>query len=304
MDEMQLRNLQEIAQVADQQKKIVKDFARTMDMSHIARQLNEFNKVVQYLQSDLYRIKEVVTRAAQIKPEVIRALQNFNEMQKIITRFNKEHYEALERSFQLINSLSVKNIFPAYLEVGFEFRRIFETAERIDVVLRRTFINFSNVGLVQSRFTNLYLSELIVSRDDVSQAEVEIESIDRLDNLLLKIHPSLVDKRKGAWQAFKSNNPDKQSQAMNSMVELLDHALSLALKEEELETYLRKKVLSDQVKSYGTKQAEWIKATRLWIGSTKDNLHSMKHSLNKRPEDIIETLLIASERILLIVLGS
>lgn len=141
------------------------------------------------------------------------------------------------------------------------------------------------------------------SESSAQQVEVEIESIDRLDNLLYKIHPSFVGKRKGAWQAFMSDNPDKQSQAANSMVELLDHVLGKVLGDKQLKVYLLEKHFPEEVRIYQEKQYEWVKKTCSWIGSTKDNLHSIKHSIHTRPEEFTETLLITVERILLIVLS-
>lgn len=87
------------------------------------------------------------------------------------------------------------------------------------------------------------------------------------------------------------------------MVELLDHVLRIVLGEERLKQYLLEKHSPEEVRSYQEKQYEWVKQTCSWISSTKENLHSIKHGLNKNPYSFVEILLIASERILLIVLA-
>lgn len=117
---------------------------------------------------------------------------------------------------------------------------------------------------------------------------------DKLDNLLEKISPIFSKKRVGAWEAFNSNNPDKLRQLASSMVELMNQVINKALGNKTLSEYLEEK--------YGTRDTKWLKSTTKWITNTKDELQRIKHHQDYKYENIVETLLTSTERIILIVL--
>ncbi|HKZ74802.1 MAG TPA: hypothetical protein VJ011_12100 [Steroidobacteraceae bacterium] len=117
----------------------------------------------------------------------------------------------------------------------------------------------------------------------------------KLDMLLDRLDPRLKKRREGAWQTLRSTNPDRLSQAANSMVELLDQVIGQTCKGAELSTYLQKKYETHQ-------KTEWIDATRRWIGKTKDNLHSTKHHVDSQSEQLTKSLLTNAETIMLILL--
>lgn len=119
--------------------------------------------------------------------------------------------------------------------------------------------------------------------------------VDRLDDLLEKLDPKLKRRRQGAWQAFRSDNPDRLSQAANSMVELLDKVIGHVCQNSTLAEYLESKY-------HSSKDTKWVDATRKWISETKSYLHRIKHHVDERPGQITERLLHGAESIMLVVL--
>lgn len=117
----------------------------------------------------------------------------------------------------------------------------------------------------------------------------------KLDELLERLDPRLRRRREGAWAALRSNNPDRLSQAANSMVELLDQVISQKCESTDLATFLTNKYQTHQ-------KTEWVNATRKWIQHTKDNLHSAKHHVDHQSEQLTKALLTTTESIILVVL--
>lgn len=117
----------------------------------------------------------------------------------------------------------------------------------------------------------------------------------KLDILLEKLDPRLKRRREGAWEALLSDNPDRLSQAANSMVELLDQVISQICKDTDLATFLTMKYQTHQ-------KTEWVNATRKWIQQTKDNLHSAKHHVDHQSEQLTKALLTTTESIILVML--
>jgi hypothetical protein len=117
----------------------------------------------------------------------------------------------------------------------------------------------------------------------------------KLDKLLEQLDPRLRRRREGAWDALRSDNPDRLSQAANSMVELLDQVIGQVCKDVDLATFLTKKYQTHQ-------KTEWVNATRKWIQQTKDNLHSAKHHVEHQSEQLTKALLTTTESIILVIL--
>jgi len=117
----------------------------------------------------------------------------------------------------------------------------------------------------------------------------------KLDKLLERLDPRLRRRREGAWEALRSDNPDRLSQAANSMVELLDQVISQVCKDTDLASFLTKKYETHQ-------KTEWVDATRKWIRQTKDNLHGAKHHADEQSEQLTKALLTTTESIILVIL--
>jgi hypothetical protein len=130
---------------------------------------------------------------------------------------------------------------------------------------------------------------------DVERATTVAIDVDKLDNLLEELDPGLKRRRQGAWQAFRSDNPDRLSQAANSMVELLDQVIGNVCQDTTLAKYLENKY-------HSSKDTRWVDATRKWVSETKSYLHRIKHHVDERPEQLTERLLHGAESILLVVL--
>jgi hypothetical protein len=114
----------------------------------------------------------------------------------------------------------------------------------------------------------------------------------RLDELLRKLDPRLVRRRQGAWEALRSSNPDRLSQAANSMVELLDQVIGQVCAGADLAAFLKSKYATHQ-------KTEWVDATRKWISETKSNLHSTKHHTDPQSEQLTKYLLGSAELVIL-----
>jgi hypothetical protein len=128
----------------------------------------------------------------------------------------------------------------------------------------------------------------------VRQSTPDLEQT-KLDELLERLDPRLRRRREGAWAALRSENPDRLSQATNSMVELLDQVIGQVCKDTDLATFLTKKYQTHQ-------KTEWVNATRKWVQQTKDNLHSAKHHVEHQSEQLTKALLTTTESIILVIL--
>lgn len=113
--------------------------------------------------------------------------------------------------------------------------------------------------------------------------------------MLIKIDPVLKNKRIGAWQAFNSDNPDKLSQSANSMVELLDKLISNLCDTLSFEEYLKNHLNSE-------KDIKWAESIKKFISETKNHLHRVKHHSNYQNVENVRTLLIVTERLILLLL--
>jgi hypothetical protein len=119
---------------------------------------------------------------------------------------------------------------------------------------------------------------------------------EEIDALLNKLNPRFSERRIGAWEAFFSENPDRLSQAANSMVELLDQVINRLCSGMEFREYLNKKFSS-------TATTKWVLALRKSIAETKSHLHTVKHHTDAQSERVTEELMRHAESILRIILG-
>lgn len=131
--------------------------------------------------------------------------------------------------------------------------------------------------------------------ESIKQTIASNPASQKLDALLERLEPKLNRRREGAWQAFKSANPDRLSQAANSMVELLDQVIGLVCKDTNLAQYLTDKYQTHE-------ETKWVDATRKWISETKSNLHRVKHHTDYESERLAESLLTSAENIMLVIL--
>jgi len=132
----------------------------------------------------------------------------------------------------------------------------------------------------------------VSNRTEERRQEAQI----RLDVALSRISTRLVERRLGAWKALASDNPDRFSQAANSMVEVLDQVIEAKCGTTSLREFLDKKYPSHQ-------QTDWIQNTRAWISATKSSLQATKHETNSQSEVLTEALMLSAEGIMLVVLG-
>jgi hypothetical protein len=139
-------------------------------------------------------------------------------------------------------------------------------------------------GTANAPKTPKYMREIV---PDAEQSKLD-ELLDQLDSRLRR-------RREGAWEALRSDNPDRLSQAANSMVELLNQVISQVCEGSNLAAFLKTKYQTHQ-------KTEWVDVTRKWIGQTKDNLHSAKHHVDHQSEQLTKALLTTAENIILVIL--
>jgi hypothetical protein len=107
---------------------------------------------------------------------------------------------------------------------------------------------------------------------DVEQATTINVDVDKLDGLLEKLDPKLKRRRQGAWQAFRSDNPDRLSQAANSMVELLDQVIGMSVKTQPSPSILKvntaqartRNGLMPQRNGYQRQKVIYIEQNTMW----------------------------------------
>lgn len=116
---------------------------------------------------------------------------------------------------------------------------------------------FRDVKLPECLYEYVILRKTTVEeKDNVKQIQTAIsEESNKLDQLLEKLDPQLKKRREGAWLAFKSDNPDRLSQAANSMVELLDQVINQVCQDTELAVFLQRRYQTHE-------ETKWVDATR------------------------------------------
>ncbi len=127
----------------------------------------------------------------------------------------------------------------------------------------------------------------------INETKVNIDKAEKedIDKLLDFLDPSLKFKRIGAWQTFNSENPDRLSQASNSMVELLDKVIGKLCQNISFAEFLKQNFESD-------KEIKWAESMRKFVGNTKSNLHRIKHHDEYKDIIMVETLLSVAEKLI------
>jgi hypothetical protein len=141
-----------------------------------------------------------------------------------------------------------------------------------------------------------FMADFSIAQKGENLTNVKEKRIDDLDAMLDRLDLNLKKKRIGAWDTFRSNNPDRLSQAANSMVELLDKVIGILCGKMEFNEYLKKR--------YGAEEIKWIEVQKKSISETKDKLHRVKHHTNYTDEPIAEGLLVTAEAIMKALLST
>lgn len=110
---------------------------------------------------------------------------------------------------------------------------------------------------------------------------------------LEKLDPRLKARWEGGWAALRSENPDRVSQAANSMVEVLDQVIDRIRGAREFRDYL-----SDRF----AEQADVVLATRTWLSKVKESLQTVKHHSKEQPAPLAEDLMHQAESIIKLLL--
>ena len=107
-----------------------------------------------------------------------------------------------------------------------------------------------------------------------------------IGSMLEKLDVRLRDRWRGAWAALQSDNPDRVSQATNSMVEVMNQVIDRVRGPKEFQDYL-KDLFPDQ--------AGVVMATRKWISEVKNGLQGVKHHPTEQAPQLAEDLMHQAE---------
>jgi hypothetical protein len=125
------------------------------------------------------------------------------------------------------------------------------------------------------------------AQQPVHRAHVDIGPV------LEKLDDRLAGRWRGAWAALQSDNPDRVSQAANSMVEVLDQVIDRVRGSKEFRDFLSHRF---------PQQAEVMIATRTWISKVKDGLQGIKHNTKEPPAEAAQDLMHQAEWIVNLLL--
>jgi hypothetical protein len=111
--------------------------------------------------------------------------------------------------------------------------------------------------------------------------------------VLQTLDSRLKDRWRGAWAALQSDNPDRVSQATNSMVEVLDQVIDRVRGAKRFHEYLQDRFPD---------QAGVVVAARKWISEVKSSLQGIKHHSREQSPQLAQDLMHQAERIVSLLL--
>jgi len=185
------------------------------------------------------------------------------------------------------------------LEKHFNFTLSREGKNVLALVLR----SLQEKGLIEAVFRDTQNSgnDLIIT--DEGKVALEKKVLDDLDEALISIDSSrsLVEKRYGAYDVVRQKNRDWESQAANSLVELIDGVLRTIVPKNEIDLSgidtnekgsIRKAKISFYLNSKSKRKV--VNKAHKFIESVRDRLEAIKHS-SKKSNDEIEWLIKLTE---------
>lgn len=147
---------------------------------------------------------------------------------------------------------------------------------------------------------------------DKGRKSLEQKLLDRLDELLISLSAknNLVEKRYGAYDAVRQKNRDWQSQAANSLVELIDCVLRTIAPKDKVDISgvdkkqkgsIRKEKIAYFLKNKKRNKRKVLEKAFDLIESLRDRLQKVKHSRTESTSEI-EQLIKLTEDCLLYLL--
>jgi hypothetical protein len=91
-------------------------------------------------------------------------------------------------------------------------------------------------GMIRCTFSDMAATGDWFEITDSGRAALRRQTLDDLDEALLKIGPQLVELREGAWSALASGQPDAARQAAHSARELIDQVLKEGAADDAVKT--------------------------------------------------------------------
>jgi hypothetical protein len=137
------------------------------------------------------------------------------------------------------------------------------------------------------------IHDYIAQQNDAAPAQPVPRPHVDIGPVLAKLDVRLRDRWRGAWAALQSDNPDRVSQAANSMVEVLNQVIDRVRGPKEFKDYLADRF---------PEQTEVVLATRTWISRIKDSLHGVKHHTAEQSPQVAEDLMHQAEWVINLLL--
>jgi hypothetical protein len=226
-------------------------------------------------------------------------LQSVEVANKVILP-NTEMLSGLSASISHLNSLINSSAYPnfansmrAFSEMSNAVKIASEYIPKPQEDFLRSMVLPAKMFEMSMEVQSMLLTPLVATPYITPQTELEHPDEDDLNRLLKKLDPSLIKRREGAWKTFYSENPDKLSQATNSMVELLKGVrTALGCGEgNELEEFIKEKYKDEKISELVKREYNWIEATAKCISSSQSLLQDIKHHRVSLDEVVVEGLM-------------
>jgi len=112
----------------------------------------------------------------------------------------------------------------------------FDSDERF--LASKAFDELLSAGFIQPKYSDLAAPSDWAVITDAGKQALRRNTLDDLDEVLVRISPDLLEIRRGAWAALASARPDSARQAAHSARELIDQVLKVGAPDEEIRSQL------------------------------------------------------------------
>jgi hypothetical protein len=244
-----------------------KEFVREQGVSEPKVDIRVVRLVVSIMQCEqlsygflnMQKVDFALTRYAIDSTPIEQTYSDFGITQKSLEGFFEHLRRTSQAKFAGFVSYLVRNVFAEYNPPPY-WSRINQTHFE-DFVRDLQALGFKYEW---SGGTEIALTPIVIDN------EGEARLIDELDRMLLKVNPTLVETRRGAWNALLSGSEDSDRQAIASSRQLLAETLRTAGTGKDREERVRS-ILKD-------KDAEMVEAVAKLVDSVYDLQSKGEHA--------------------------
>ncbi len=259
-------------------------------------QIKQFQKGLSDISLSLKSIGYPITQIAKVNLEFSETLKSISE------EYKKLNFGQINNFFVTIQSPVIAESFKYFEKITKEAATVLARFKELSISAAYPFETLKHITLAQKNLLDNYTTFIPSFSPSIKAEPLDTKEQDRLDVLLERFNPTLKKKRDGAWQTFHSDNPDRLSQSANSMIELLNQIINGVCQGRPLGDFFKNKYSDDSFSEFTLEEAKWVEITVKWISETKDKLQRVKHHVGYRLENVAETLLSTTERLILIIL--